>query len=344
MPINSDLSDLPQGDKPEGRPPDEDADIVGRLAAAFYEKYLSDGRDSLAMAIEGARWRASWSDMCSRRVGYEITLADTKRELGDVIDTLGGRQGDDLTDEESDDLAEAEAHVDGFMPTDPPGVAEFWRFSLGTFVHEAMQALAADAFPNAEAEVTVAIDDFGAAHVDLVIDDPDGPFPRTVVEIKSDNAFHFKLATTKFKGPAEGPRSSAVVQGAVAAEALKADRLIVAVFALELLSPDMAAQNGRDDVGRFSAQWSYLPDEFLPIAEKERKRVRRILELVDAGELPPRHAPGMPSGARITDLPRSGWTLTDDSGAIVRAGELWNGQYCRSYCPFFSQCIGDGPS
>lgn len=307
-PINSDLSGLPQGDKPAGRPPDENPDIVGRLAEAFYAKYTADGHDTLAMAVEGARWRASWSDMCSRRVGYEIA---------------------------------------GLEQTDPPGLAEFWRFNLGTFVHEAMQALAADAFPNAQAEANVAIDDFGAAHVDLVIDDPDptAEYPRTVVEIKSDGGFHFKISTTNWKGVPEGPRSSAVVQGAVSAEALNADRLIVAVFALELLSPDMAAKAGRDELGRFAAQWTFLPDEFLPIAEKERKRVRRMIEIVDEGGLVPRHVPSeMPARARITDPARSGWTVQDDSGAIVMAGQVWNGQYCSGYCPFFSQCLSDGPS
>lgn len=344
-PINSDLSDLPQGDKPEGRPPDENPDIVGRLAEAFYAKYTADGHDTLAMAVEGARWRASWSDMCSRRVGYEIRHASDELLLAEMMAEIGENTvvPPDLTDS-----IRAQAQVvEESAQTDPPALAEFWRFNLGTFVHEAMQALAGDAFPGAEAEVNVAIDDFGAAHVDLVIDDPDpeAVYPRTVVEIKSDGGFHFKISTTNWKGMPEGPRSSAVVQGAVSAEALNADRLIVAVFALELLSPDMAAKAGRDELGRFAAQWTFLPDEFLPIAEKERKRVRRMIEIVDEGGLVPRHVPSeMPPRARITDPARSGWTVQDDSGAIVLAGQVWNGQYCSGYCPHFSRCLSDGPS
>lgn len=343
-PINSDLSGLPQGDKPAGRPPVDVPLIVDRLALAWHQLYLDDGNDELAMAIEGARWRASWSGMCARAVGYEITYADQKRALGELIDTLDGRQGDDLTDDEAADLSEAVGQVEGFAPSDPHSISDHWRFGIGSMTHAALQAVIVEAFPDAEAEVKIKIDTFGAAHADLVINEKvDGAPFRTLVEIKTTGGFAFKLMSTAFKGAPEGPRSSAVTQGAVAAQAIDADRLIIGYLSLECLSPDIAAKNGRDEIGRFAAEFHYTREEYEPIAERELRRVRRILEVVDAGELPPRSVPDIPAKARIDDPLKSAWTMRDDSGAIVMAGQIWGGQFCK-YCQWQGQCLSDGPS
>lgn len=342
-PINSDLSDLPQGDKPTGRPPVAEPLIVGRLALAWHQAYLDDGNDELAMAIEGARWRASWSGMCARAVGYEITYADQKRALGELIDTLGGRQGDDLTDDEAADLSEAVGQVEGFAPSDPHSISDHWRFGIGSMIHESLQKVIVDAFPGAEAEVKIKVDDFGAAHADLVLDERDeetGRISRTLVELKTCNGFFWKLAATNYKGAPEGPRQSAITQGAVAAHAIGADRLIIGYLSLECLSPNLAASMGMDEIGRFAGEWWYDRAEYEPIAERELKRVRRILEVVDAGELPPRSTPEIPARARITNPAKGSWTLEDDSGAITMAGDTW---IC-GYCNWRSQCIGDGPS
>lgn len=333
MPIRDDLSGLSRGGDDEGFPPVAEPMIVRRLADAFIQRYTADGHTELAMAIDGARWRASWSSMCARAVGYNVRHFDAKR-------ALAAAQADpSFSESELGLLAESVALT---APSDPPSGADYWRFNLGSATHEIVQAVALNAFPGAQIEVKVAIDTFGAAHADLVIDEEiDGQPFRTVCEIKSTNGFAYKLAATSFKGAPEGPRQSAIVQGAVAAEALNADRLIIALFAMENLSPEMAEKQGLGDLGRFAAEFWLTPDEFLPLAQQERKRVRRIIELVDEHKLPPRSLPSIPPGARVTAPDKKGaWTLTDESGAILRAGNAWE---C-PYCDHAGQCVTDGPS
>lgn len=325
-PINSDLSGLPQGDKAEGRPPVAEPVIVQRLAWTWYERFLADDDHT-----PSARWWASLSGRCARSVGYDISLVDAKREMAACP-----------TDE--DDLfAKAAERLEGAQPSDPPTIADAWRWGLGQMVHSALQEVLPLAFPDAGIEIRVEIEDFGSAHADALITEPDGF--KTWLELKTMNGFGFKLAATSFKGNPEGPRSGAVTQGAVGALAAEADRLIIGILSLECLSPDVAARNHLDETGRFAAEWHYSRDEYEPIARQEMKRARKIITLVDEGTLPPRHVPGeMPAGARITRPEKSAWTLVDpESGAILSAGEAWNGQFC-NYCQWRSRCIGDGPS
>ncbi len=345
MPIKKDVSSLPGVSDQPGQPPVKSPIIVNKLAEVWYQQYLDGGEDLAPSMVEGARWRASWSGMCARAVGYNIQERDAKVALATAHDQM--HVGDD---ERLDELAQRVAML---APTNPPSIADAWRFGLGTMVHEALQKVIADAFPGATIEMKVKIDDFGSASVDIVIDQwNDGiaravnvsgiknakPDFRTSVELKTINGFGYKMSATTFNGPEEGPRSSAVMQGAMAAVKLKADRLIVGYLSLECLSPDVARRNGMDEIGRFAAEWHYTPEEFTPIAEKETKRVRRILQVVDARELAPRAIPDLPTGARIVNPGNGVWEVRAEDGSITDSGKTFHCAYCNQR----DRCLADG--
>jgi len=286
------LKGLPRNDGggDGGRYPDLLPEYASAVAMGWYEKYLNEGKDQLDFAVPGARYRASWAHSCLRELQYKITKAEE---------------------------------------TDPASVADAWRFDVGHAVHDMVQDGIEAAFPTAQREVKVDLNALGipgAAHLDLLVAD-DGIV--TAVEIKSINGFGFKKAATNFSGPPEGPRKSAVVQGALSALALDCDRLKVMYFGLELLSPSVAAKAGLNgEIGRFVAEWTYERDEYEPIARAEIERVQGVLAHIAAGQLAPRWEPEMPLDARITDTSTGQWYETDGSGLVTGSGRTWKCLYC----------------
>jgi hypothetical protein len=352
MPITRDLSDLPAGTPAGGRAPDRDPVFARRIVDAWLARYLADGNDELAFAFPDTRFRASWASGCARKLGYAILANDAKRQLA-AVQTRPLDGTDDDLDRWAEELERAKATVAALAPTDPMGVADFWRFSMGTAVHDMIQGVLADAYPDADIELPVDLRPLldGSGTIDVVVreqlEHEADPFV-TVVEIKSINGFGFKMAATAQKGPPEGPRHSAVVQGALTATALDADRLIVIYFSLENLSPGLAAGMGvEDEIARFVAQWTYGPEEFRPLAEREHARVNRILEVLGEGKLPPRalEDPEVPRAARITDPrpankpDRARWEVVDGDGKVTQVGTTW---VC-GYCDQRQRCIDDGP-
>lgn len=304
MPIRKDNSDLPIASKSGGNPPVQNPIVVPLVAQTWHREYIEAGNDTLPMAIPGRRFRASWAaKRCDRSLQYALQRTQA---------------------------------------TEPPTLADHWRFGIGTMVHEIVQKTLPTAFPNADIEapvdlLPVGID--GAATVDVIIRDEDGK-PLRVVEIKTINGFGFKKSATAFKGPADGPRWSAVVQGALAASALGArDGLVVAYLSLENLSPNMSTY-ADGDVGRFAAEWHYTLDECDDIANAEAIRIGRVLAFVDNDGLAPRtiHDPELPDGATVTNPDRGMWTVTID-GQVHGAGSTW---MC-GYCDHRSRCAFDGP-
>lgn len=320
MPINRDLGDLPRGGGDEGEWP-VPPQYVKTLAEAWLEVYREQGRDVKAMSIGQRLFRASWAGMCARAVAYNV--------------------------------AEAE-------PTAPNGIAEYWRFGLGQLVHEGLDEPIRRAFPGARFEVPVDLRPIGidgaatADYVELI--DPDGEVVagnvKVVGEWKSINGFGFKVHATSFKGPPEGPRFSAKVQGALSAMALDAELLVIGYLSLENVGPDLVKYAGDDPVARFAAEWHYTRDQYRPVAEREVKRVARILDLVTVnGEAKdeealllgaatvPRSIPELPAGNRITDPARKLWVVADQENKIRLSGSTW---HC-DYCDHRPRCVEDGP-
>lgn len=347
MPLARDLSDLPKGDKPEGEPPDRDADIMRRISEALKAKFMDD--DDRPFSIDGVTVRGSWATKCARQIGYGILR----------------------------------------LPKEERSFASTWAMTLGKMVHDMVEGIFLDAYPGAEVEVTVDLrpDVDGSGNIDAVIredltegrfrpgNDPivnccgrdaadcDCPEERvTVFELKTTGGYGYKLMATNFRGPEEGPKWAAKVQGALYATAMNADRLVVGYISMEAISPDQGGRSKIDDLTRVMAQWSYTPEQFRPWAEREHRRLTRIAEFtkeaIDLAEgsdlydryvpamLPPRSIddPEVPVRARISDpmfeVGKGRWEVVDEEGRVTQVGTTWQCGYC-DYRPI---CVADGPS
>lgn len=300
-----------------GYPPDGAMRFIPELADQILEMVTED--DNKPHAIDGTRFRGSMAGYCTRRIAYYET---------------------------------------GTPVTDPIDVASAWRMYLGTHVHELLQAAVHRVYrPDTEAHVqTEVVCDYrtfgldGSGHADLVLDlptDEPGDTHRIVVELKSVNGFGFKLATTTFRGPPEGPKSGAVIQGALNAAALDADHLVIANLSLENVSPQMAHLT--DDVyARFGAEWTFDRDQITELALAEAERVGQVHQILDQSDGDPTAVPRMVTDtdvhpwAQITDPVgkenRGLWELRDSSGNLRDAGDTW---VC-GYCPYREGCASDG--
>lgn len=235
--------------------------------------------------------------------------------------------------------------------SNPPTVADIWRFYLGNLVHDAMQG----AMPDDDHEVrAVLVDDDGvdlvSCRADSVIDlfENGGgpPIGKAAVEMKSINGFGFKTTTTTFKGPPEGPRFSHVVQLALTVKALnqagehgEITHGVLLYASLENLSPKT-----RDlvdtDISRFAAQWTYTREELDVIADEVITRLLNIRRVVSEGDLAPRvlYDPEIPRGAKVVEPLSGAWELRNRDDELVRYGNTW---MC-GYCDFRDQCLEDG--
>src|SRR5690606_21156268 len=124
-------------------------------------------------------------------------------------------------------------------------------------------------------------------------------------------------------GPPEGPSWSYVVQLALTAKALAAQgktvtRGVVVVLAIENLAKNW--RGVKEELDRFTAQWSFTPDELDAVADKALARLARVRELLEAGEMPPRNIddPALPNRAVVVnpDGPKGHgqWEVTDSDG------------------------------
>lgn len=304
MAIKRDNSSLPTNRAVDGNPPVLAPLVVPVLAERWFAKYQAEGQTEKAKALPARSFRASWAaKRCDRSLQYALNNVPA---------------------------------------SEPLTLADYWRFGLGTMVHEYLQETFVDLFPNTKCEVpvdlmTIGLD--GSATVDMITYNPDGSV-QYVVEIKTINGFGFKKSATAFKGPAEGPRWSAVVQGALAATALDAEGLIIAYLSLENLSPSIALSYGNGTtVGQFAAEWHYTNEEFAPIAAAEVERINRVMLMNGANVTVPRaiHDPEVTPGATVTDSSKGTW-MVRNGDAIIGTGRTW---MC-DYCDHRSQCIADG--
>lgn len=297
--IAKDLSDLPTPYKPAGSPPVNQPEFVSAVADAWYSQYLERGEHMRAKANDLLMYRASFSAFrCDRQLYY--AMSETPREL--------------------------------------PSLADAYRMSLGSLVHSGLEPAIRAAFPNAQFEVEVDLTTIGvpgSAHADIVTYHADGSVDA-VVEVKTVNGFGFKSMATDFKGPPQGPRSGHVIQAALSALALNADRVVIAYLAMESLSPSLAKYTD-GDLGRFAAEWHYSREEYKAIGEPEIGRIRRVARYVEdyAGEdspvpTPYLHDSEILSNAYVTDPTRGMYVVQDDldPNLIVESGRTWFCDYC----------------
>lgn len=313
MALKADHSTLPTGN-----PPDKTPRYAHLLAEAWRDANVDEA--DRPMATPDARLRASWAGKCARDISRRLL---------------------------------------GLPATNPPDLAAYWRMGLGSMVHEHLQPIIAKAYPGASIEHVTDWKELGipgASHVDvyLVSDEtavmtkinPLGSEDlaefrgkRTVIEIKTTGGFAYKLMVGA-RGPAQGPKSMALLQAALSARALQADEVVIIYLSMECLSQREADKIGADEVGKFASEWTFPMSALNEMVDQEITRLGKILELVDAGEIAPRYMPGeMPSGARVTDPGTGAWTL-ERGGNVLEAGQLWACAYCDSR----DWCISQGQS
>lgn len=227
---------------------------------------------------------------------------------------------------------EISLHIHG-APVEPMDLAGIWTVNLGRVIHDLWGAALQAAHPDAEVEVACRVEGLDASgHADALL--PDGR--RIAVEVKTIGGFGYKCAIGA-RGAAEGPRPDHLAQAAVNGLALDADEVVVVYLSREALSVAEAKRARLDETGRFCAEWTYPRDDYVPIAQAEVRRLQRILDLADRGELAPTQIPTLPRGARIVD-PSTGTWEQRDRGQIVDMGTSW---HC-GYCPVQKACVAVG--
>jgi hypothetical protein len=306
MPINKDLSELPAADRAVGVPPAADNYVAEALANRWFANYLASGQDAKARALPELPYRASYaSKRCDRQLYY--ALSDTP---------------------ESEPLTPASA----------------WTMGLGTMVHDHLQRVIQEMWPNAECEPTIDLRPLGipgSGHADIVVTESDGS--KTLIEVKTTGGFSFKMMATSFKGAPEGPRYSYLLQAAMMAKAVGADRFVIALLSLEPVSPQLADTYASSEAGRFAAEWHYETADFDDDIRREAQRVDTLLKHVGTKVLPPRKLldPEYPAGAQVTAplAARAPWVVYGEAkDTVVDSGSYWG---C-AYCPWRTQCHEDG--
>lgn len=304
MAIVKDRGALPKGDTREGEVPTPGAPfsqiVADGMQALMLEERGYGELDVRPMARQGARFRHSDAAGCARQLAYKMTKAEV---------------------------------------TNPPGIVDKINMHVGTVLGAMLQRAVAKEHPGAMAEVICGFDNedgtpLTAGHIDIVYGDP-----VVAVETKTVGGFAHKLAIGE-RGQAQGPAWGAKVQGALNATAIGADELVVFNFAKEIVSKGLAEKKGIPELERGLASWSYGPDEFRPIAERELKRVRRVIELVDNGEVVPRAIddPEIPREARIVDPMTGRWEIRTTGGDVSRSGTYY---LCGAYCSYRDRCQAD---
>lgn len=276
-------------------------EFVSAVANAWYDDYIQQGNAHRSTAIADLPYRASNTALrCDRQLYFAMSGAE--RPL--------------------------------------PNLADAYRMSLGTLVHAGLEPAIKRAFKNADFEVPVDLRPIGvpgSAHADIVTYHDDGRCDA-VVEVKTVNGFGFKSMATDFKGPAQGPRSGHVLQAALSALALGADRVVIAYLAMENLSPSMS-KYVEGDLGRFAAEWHYTREEYTALAQAEIERINNVVAYLefDTAPAPWVHDAEVPAMSYISDPMKGTWVTIDpkNPNTIVDTGRVW---FC-DYCDFRDKCM-----
>jgi hypothetical protein len=212
-------------------------------------------------------------------------------------------------------------------PTDPPGSYIMW---LGSMIHEAWQSALQEQFPDATVEVSVKADDMGG-RIDAVVKLETGQTRPYVVaiEAKSQGGFGYKLSSAKFQGPPEGPKLGHKLQAFLNAKRIDADEAVIVYFAKD---PNNWVADGLDPYLRVTATWTYTREQYMPLADKEDRRIQGILALLDEGQmLPARRAPELGDQAHLILDPLKGdWANVVDGQMVYpeKYKPFWGCGYC----------------
>lgn len=329
MPVKKDLSGLPkaapqQDPEADGWPPDRDPTVGHLIAQAWHAEYQATereqwGDDDRPCAIpEAGPLRASMGASCARQIAYGVA---------------------------------------GEPKSDPPTVADSWRFWLGKVIHDNLQDKIDATWPGSQREVAVDLRPMGvegSCNMDhgLWVEGSEVFIPA---EIKSINGMGFKSAATSFRyTKAAGPRTSAVYQLCLATagiaaggcEAIRPDQLGPYVkwvyLSLELVSPKIAASIGLGgQVDRFVAEWTMPTEEAIERGQREGRRLQGILDKTreQGPDAIKRAIPYEPKlrGAEVVDALTGRWEKVDpDSGLVLATDTTWQ---C-GYCSYQSRCAG----
>jgi len=283
-----------------------------RFGGVLVEKWQEEDRERNANYVRSARVSFSSAGQCARRMGLEL---------------LGVPR----------------------VPIEKPGIHVM---RIGTIIHEHWQAAMKEAVERGdfgedttiELEPRVTVDGLdGSGRVDAVLREQrvtsDGKKYEwvTVVELKTKGGFGYKLAVGQ-RGAAQGPGFENLQQAGLYGLALDADEVVIVYIATEAIS--VAAAKGRkhiDELTRMAVDFTFTPDEFEPVAKMEVKRMNRIMELVDCGELAPKSFPNteLPPRHEIVDPKSGSWRVIDpETGATTNTGKWW----ACNYCPYQEIC------
>ena len=306
MPIHGDIQSLPRDKGEDGVPRSKNNFVAVKLAEAWFADHQRSGEMEYAPAMPERPYRASFaSKRCARALQYAMAKVPE---------------------------------------TEPVTIASAWTMGLGNMVHDRLQNVVTELFPDAEAETTVDLATIGingSGHADLVLTHNG---ERVLVELKTTGGFSFKKMASSFKGKPVGPRFGYIIQAAILAAGLGINKIVIALLALEPLSPSLAKSYADSEADRFAAEWHYTLDELMPFVEAEVARVKRVEDAIEQGVLVRRvlDEPIYPAGAEVIDPTRdlAPWQVTNIDGAIVDTGDYWG---C-AYCSWRSRCVQDGTS
>ena len=214
-------------------------------------------------------------------------------------------------------------------PMDPAGE---WVTSLGTMIHEAMQARLLEVIPDARVEIGTRHRDLTSGSCDAYIPDVSVLDPHqsgtAVFELKTKGGFAFDKAVGlkrkqyRVESP-DGPPMSVCGQGALNAVANDADWLIIGYVAMEAVSKGLAEKAMLRDRDRIVAEWWFPQSVFRPWAEQELARLADLADYVNAGALGPMVA------------------IDDDGAQVSLNPHASRRPWQCDYCPYLDRCIYD---
>lgn len=221
-------------------------------------------------------------------------------------------------------IALTAAEVEPSNPAQPSGR---WQMNIGTYGHEVFQAAMAEHFgEKVGCEVDALWSDGfdGSGHSDTLWLHAG----RTLGEVKTMGGYGWDLAVgigrkARKRTDPQGPKVSALIQGALNALALDCDELVVICLSNENISDSLATQLGLSEIERFYAQWTFPREVWEPWAVAEKARVSKILALLDEGNLADRYwiADGfVPTRLRGTENFPCGYCRHRDTCVLIGPG------------------------
>ena len=337
MPIARDLSDLPPADNRDGLTPDPSPRFISVLA----DRWAEDSDDDKATAL-GTRFRHSDAGKCSRAIAY-TAAGIPKSDPMDITGVWNTSLGTLIHEQWQEALTARFPHAEVEVKCATVGAdgsghidAVITTTALCVDCHHGWGVHGDDGCTVGHCRCTEPGDiEPGASPIP-----PEGFASAKVIayELKTVGGFGFKAAVgAQRKGtPAEGPRTSHMLQASLNGAAVDADEVVIGYLAKECISLNVAKRFGiGDDVGRFAAEWTLTREQYEPLARLEAERVDGILALVDEGTLAARKTPEMPVGAEITDPATGEWQRVAGD-EVAEVGSTWE---C-GYCSFQTLCSG----